>query len=114
MFNCLILLLFESLLPPEGDSYHYCFIIHVKSPVFAGRLPEIYQISCSPGRENKPAGFLMKLKILCGLTKDRQSLPLRMPTTTAGVSSIWFCAEWTNETKQYPCVLPVVEVIYTR
>ena len=47
--------------------------IHVKSPDSL----EIYQISCSPRRENKYPGFLMKPKIfLCGLTKYCQSLPL--------------------------------------
>ena len=42
---------------------------HVESPGFARRLPEMYKISCSPGRENKSPGILMKPKIfLCGLT----------------------------------------------
>ena len=32
--------------------------IHVKSPGFAGRLPEFSQIPRSPGRENESPGFL--------------------------------------------------------
>ena len=38
------------------------FSIHVKSPAFAGRLLEIYQISCSPGKENQSPGFSVKPK----------------------------------------------------
>ena len=34
------------------------FGIHVKSPGFAGRLPEFSQIPRSPGRENESPGFL--------------------------------------------------------
>ena len=33
-------------------------VIHVKSPGFAGRLPELTQIPRSPGRENESPGFL--------------------------------------------------------
>ena len=72
----------------------------LKSPGIAGRLLESYKISCSLRRENISPGFLMKTKIfLCGLTKDRQSLPLLTPTTTAWVTSIEFCAKWTRESK---------------
>ena len=35
-----------------------CRGIHVKSPGFAGRLPEFSQIPRSPGRENESPGFL--------------------------------------------------------
>ena len=43
--------------------------IYFKSPGFAGRLPEVYQISQSPTWENKSPRFLMKQKVLlCSLS----------------------------------------------
>ena len=74
--------------------------MHVKSFGVAERLQEIYQISQSPAREDKSIGFVMKQNVFLWpqLTKDRQSLSLLMPTTTAGLSSIKLCVDRTIET----------------
>ena len=67
-------------------------------------------MSCSLRWENKSHEFLMKPKIfLCGLTKDHQSLPLLIPTTTTGYFNEVMCRPDKGDlAKQYPCALFVV------
>ena len=79
--------------------------IHVISPGFARRLPEIYQISCSPRRENKYPRFLMKPNIfLCGLKKIVSPSLYSGPQQQQGlVQSRFVQMDQGNLAKQYPC-----------
>ena len=59
------------------------------------------------------SGETKNIFLLPKLTKERQSLPFLMPTTTASVISIKFCADVNGDlAKQYPCVYPVDNIVY--